>query len=236
MPMSSVWSKIIFFSINILSTASFLTYARSHEVHDVFPPMETHKPHKPPGLHVPLIYSRFTSLIILSIDTSFSAAVPSGALVSLITGRAQCQPQQSQQTAQAQPASGWQLPAVIPRGESRGMGGGASPQLPTNARSNNLLPSPTGLASSTTSRVYNIFPSGDILAYRCARNFIKTQRWSNSSNLWWFSPGKTGRMDSRLLFPLHNTTVLPTHITDLRGCFKLALLFPLEQDVGFNIC
>lgn len=98
MPRSSLWSKILFFSINILSTVSFLTYAHSHEVHHVLPCVETHESHKPPGLYIPLIYSWFISCITLSVDTSFHAMVPSGTLASLLTSRAQCQRQQSQQT------------------------------------------------------------------------------------------------------------------------------------------
>lgn len=95
-------------------------------------------------------------------------------------------------------------------------------------------PQPTSLTSSMNR--FTIFSLRGTFSIRRARNFIKTQRWLNSSSLWQFSPGRTGRIDSRLLFPLDNAMVLPIHTAELYGCFKLALPFPLEQDVGFNVC
>ena len=97
MPKSNTWRKILLFSINILSTASFLPYSHSHEVHHILPRIETCKSQKPPGLHIPLIYSWFISVAILSIDTCFRARVPSGTLTSLLTSRVQSHRRQSEQ-------------------------------------------------------------------------------------------------------------------------------------------
>lgn len=178
-----------------------------------------------------VVYSQFISFITLSVDTSFHAVVPLGTLVSLLMSRARCQ--QSQPTPLT-PSSGWQLPASCP-GDSPAGGKWHLSQIPTNATSNNLFPNLQASLLALPAR-FTIFSLQGTFSIRGARNFIKAQHWFNSSSLWRFSLGKSGRIDSRLFFPLHNAMVLPTHTTDLQGCFILGLLFPLEQHVGFNVC
>lgn len=79
------------------------------------------------------------------------------------------------------------------------MGSSTSPQLPTNSRRNNLLPSLWALFLALPAG-FTIFSLEGTVSIRCARNFIKRQHWLNSSSPWQFSPGNAGRIDSRLLF------------------------------------
>lgn len=229
MPMSSRWSKILFFSINILSTASFLTYTHSHGVHHILPCMETHKAHKPPGPYPYLLTVHFIYYTICWHKFPCSGSIGHPRVPAHVQGSV---PAVTVDTLT--PSSGWQLPAGCP-GDSPAGGKWHLSQIPTNATSNNLFPHLQASLLALPAR-FTIFSLQGTFSIRWARNFIKAQHWFNSSSLWRFSPGKSGRIDSRLLFPLHNAVVFPTHTTDLQGCFILALLFPLEQHIGFNVC
>lgn len=220
--MSSRWSKILFFSIKISSTASFLTYAHSHGVHHILPCMETHKTHKPPGLYRCLLTVHFIYYTVYWQKFPCSGSIGHPRVPVHIQG--------SVPAVAAGPPLTASSPGDSPAGGKRHLS-----QIPTNATSNNLFPNLEASLLALRARL-TIFSLQGTSNIRCARNFIKAQHWFNSWSLRWFSLGKSGRIDSRLLFPLHNATVLPTHTTDLQGCFKLALLLPLEQHVGFNVC